>query len=173
MSQPSAAAVPAASPETAQTGMTRVTFHRSSAAERQRPAVKKIGDGRVLQRAERKLVDRTAFGPVGEHADAAFASPVIVARANVGLTDQPPRHAKLRNRCHRNRHAGLSALAPFQHIAQHFRMRRLQKAAVLPCIDAADPLAAADALIGLIFIVVRLVARAEAVELQVAILKIL
>ena len=51
-------------------------------------------------------------------------------------------------------------------------MRRLQKAAVLPCIDAADPLAAADALIGLIFIVVRHVARAEAVELQVAILKI-
>lgn len=103
----------------------------------------KIGDGRVIQRAERKLVDRTAFGPVGEHADAAFASPVIVARTNVGLTNQPPRHAKLRNRCHRNRHAGLSALAPFQHIAQHFRQRRLQKAAVLPCINAADPLAAA------------------------------
>ena len=47
----------------------------------------KIGDGRVIQRAERKLVDRTAFGPVGEHADAAFASPVIVARANVGLRE--------------------------------------------------------------------------------------
>lgn len=50
-SLPSAAAVPAASPETAQTGMTRVTFHRSSAAERQRPAVRRFArtDDRACQ----------------------------------------------------------------------------------------------------------------------------
>lgn len=61
-----AAAVPAASPETAQTGITLVTSHISSVTEMHRPRTEQIIHFLPREHGKRQFIRRAALAPIAE-----------------------------------------------------------------------------------------------------------
>ena len=92
-----AAAVPAASPVTAQAGMTRVMSHIASVTEISRPAAKRFGTFSVYKDTERQLKGRPTFPPITRHANTVRHMFLILGFIHCVCADETARHSDKRD----------------------------------------------------------------------------